>query len=161
MLEKHQDQLNKIIEVARIHLYRMDESWKIITHIQPINEQVYSNLSIEQAAFVDQYIFRFAKLQDLIGDKLFRLLLIVSYENIDRLTFKDILNKIEKLGIIESAEQWIEIRETRNDVSHEYPVISEEAIASLNNLFRLKPILERIFQNCLQCIRSQDIEIKH
>jgi hypothetical protein len=157
MLDKQQDHIKKLIEVALIHFYRMDEAWKVIGPLLPLNENVYTHLSSEQAAFIDQYIFRFAKVQDLIGEKLFRAMLKASLEDIERFTFKDVLNRIEKFGVIDSAELWLEIRETRNDISHEYPAISEEAIASLNTIFKLKPTLEQVFQNCLEYLKSQGV----
>ena len=144
------DQLKKIIDVCHIHLKRLNVAHQNIQSLFPITETVYQSLSGEKIAFLDQYIFRFAKLQDTIGDKLFKQILIISDEQVENLSFRDILNKIEKFGIINDRNEWIQMREIRNDVSHEYPVISDEAIVALNNIYQLKVRLEMVFESCLQ-----------
>ena len=147
---KNPDQLQKIIDVCHIHLRRLNVAHQNIQALFPITEPVYQALSAEKIAFIDQYIFRFAKLQDAIGDKLFKQILVVSDEQVENLSFRDILNKIEKFGIINDRNGWIQMREIRNDVSHEYPVISDEAIVALNSIYHLKEKLEMVFESCLQ-----------
>jgi len=62
---------------------------------------------------------RFGKLQDIIGSKIFPLILNLLEE--DAVAFIDKLNKLEKLGYIEDANWWIELREIRNKIAHYYP----------------------------------------
>ena len=42
--------------------------------------------------------------------------------------FIDRLNRLEKLSIIDDAEKWLNLREIRNLVSHEYPDNEKEVI---------------------------------
>ncbi|MCF6254130.1 MAG: hypothetical protein L3J38_05205 [Thiomicrorhabdus sp.] len=44
-------------------------------------------------------------------------------------TFLDNLNRLEKLGIIESAETWLQLRGLKNKMVHEY-IESPELLAS-------------------------------
>jgi len=67
----------------------------------------------------DMLTTRFGKLQDIIGSKIFPLILNLLEE--DAVAFIDKLNKLEKLGYIEDANWWIELREIRNKIAHYYP----------------------------------------
>ncbi|RLA24526.1 MAG: hypothetical protein DRQ62_04885 [Gammaproteobacteria bacterium] len=68
---------------------------------------------------------RFARLSDLLIQKMFRL--IDSLDLDDHGTVRDRINRAEKKGLIDSAEQFVLIRELRNTIAHEYdPVASEQ-----------------------------------
>jgi hypothetical protein len=62
---------------------------------------------------------RFGKLQDIIGSKIFPIILNLLEE--EAVAFIDKLNKLEKLGYIDDANWWIELREIRNKIAHDYP----------------------------------------
>jgi hypothetical protein len=70
---------------------------------------------------IDQLIYRFSKLQDTMGEKLFPIILSILEENVDGMPMIDIINKMEKLSIIESADNWLFLRKLRNELAHEYP----------------------------------------
>ena len=46
----------------------------------------------------------------------------------------DVLNRLEQLSIIDSAEKWIELSEVRNLITHDYPHLIEELVDGLNQL---------------------------
>jgi len=117
MTGKFSDQLKKIIDVCMVHRRRLNEAYSRIAFLFPLKEDRYGNCSSEMVAFIDQYIFCFAKLQSVTGEKLFKSILINSGEELDGLTFLDILSMIEKFGIIESVDDWLKIRDVRNGVS--------------------------------------------
>ena len=81
---------------------------------------------------VNSFLFNFSKLQDKIGSKLFKQVLY-ELKEIDTfsLTMIDVLHKLEMLNILDSAEQWEKLRETRNILAHEYPFDSEERIENI------------------------------
>ena len=85
-------------------------------------------------AFFDQLIYRFSKLQDSMGSCLFKQLLEALEEDISGLPFIDILNKMEKLSLLDHAKDWITLRQTRNTISHEYPFFKEVQMEELNLL---------------------------
>lgn len=67
---------------------------------------------------LDAFVSRFSRLQDTLGDKLLPALLAAlaeapasTIENLDR---------AERLGLINSADAWLEIRKLRNQMVHEY-----------------------------------------
>lgn len=67
---------------------------------------------------VDAFVTRFSRLQDTLGDKLLSELLEALGEN--RAILIDRLDKAEKLGWIQSSDQWMAIRQLRNQMIHEY-----------------------------------------
>lgn len=72
----------------------------------------------ELAERVDAFVARFSRLQDTLGDKLLPALLAAVGE--ERRTLVDRLDVAEKLGWIESSEEWMAIRKLRNRMVHEY-----------------------------------------
>lgn len=83
-----------------------------------------------------------------IGASLFPLTLQCLDEEVKGLPMTDILQKLEKLGFLESAHQWRLLRESRNIISHDYPLTLEETAAALNQVWedatRLITIYNRI-----------------
>ena len=47
---------------------------------------------------------------------------------------RDILNRLERFNIIPSADEWIYIRELRNEIAHDYPLYESEVVTILNEL---------------------------
>jgi hypothetical protein len=99
---------------------------------------------------IDQMVFRFTKLQDEIGTNTFRFLLEFLQEDIANKPFRDILNVLERLEIIDSADIWLTMREIRNDLTHEYPLMLDETIEKLNHLYNQIPILVHILVTIMQ-----------
>lgn len=81
---------------------------------------------------LNSFLFNFSKLQDKIGAKLFKKVLY-ELKEIDTfsLTMIDVLNRLEKLNILDTAEQWERLREIRNILAHEYPFDTEERIENI------------------------------
>jgi hypothetical protein len=67
---------------------------------------------------VEAFTSRFCRLQDTLGDKLLPALLKALGEP-DRALLIN-LEKAEKYGWLESSEQWIALRQLRNQMIHEY-----------------------------------------
>ena len=79
-----------------------------------------------------------------MGAKLFKSLLLYEGENIDK-PFLDILNRLEKMDII-NVDEWFEIRDLRNEISHEYDNNEKSVIEILNMIYELKDKLSNILQ---------------
>ncbi len=67
---------------------------------------------------LDAFVSRFGRLQDNLGDKFLPQLLSAMAERTGAAI--DNLDRAERLGWIESAETWLEIRKLRNQMVHEY-----------------------------------------
>lgn len=66
---------------------------------------------------VSALVERFGKLQDLLGN-VFRELLVLSGE--DATDMNDVLSRLEKVGVLDSADEWRALRALRNLGAHDY-----------------------------------------
>ncbi len=120
---------------AALHLDRMTEARGKIEHLLPITPGKIEGFSFEELAAIEMYTSRFCKLQDLLGAKIFPEILNIYGENIQELFFIDRLNRLEKMGVIESAQEWVYMRKLRNQFAHEYPDMPEFLANNLNIAF--------------------------
>jgi len=78
---------------------------------------------------VEAFVGRFGRLQDTVGDKLLPLLLVSLGEKISAVI--DNLDRAERLELIKSADEWMIMRNLRNQMIHEYvedPVVLASAM---------------------------------
>jgi uncharacterized protein with HEPN domain len=75
---------------------------------------------------VEAFVGRFGRLQDTVGDKLLPILLAALGEKTSAAI--DNLDRAERLGLIESVDDWITMRNLRNQMVHEY--VEDPAILS-------------------------------
>ncbi|MEI7831236.1 MAG: hypothetical protein WCI31_15770 [Prolixibacteraceae bacterium] len=114
----------------------------------PLNRDNYYLMDEETIGFLDQYIFRFSKLQDSMGSRLFPLTLEALAEPVADMAFIDMLNRLEKLEILDSALSWVQLRKVRNEIAHEYPSSLIERIEGINHLFDMLEMLAQIIERC-------------
>ncbi|MDD5460316.1 MAG: hypothetical protein PHG00_01585 [Methylococcales bacterium] len=77
----------------------MNSAYLKISVFMPLDANKYEQLTDDEIEHIDQFLFRFAKLQDSIGDRLFILILeFLKEENIRNKRFIDILNDSNSLG---------------------------------------------------------------
>lgn len=115
-------------QMARLEfLARVTE--KECLHLLATDTRLFGNLFTEEEAQkieadpilaerLDAFVSRFGRLQDTVGDKLLPALLTALAEKTGPAI--DNLDKAEKLGFIESADGWMEMRRLRNQMVHEY-----------------------------------------
>ena len=112
----------------------------------PLNKQGYLNLTEQNITDIDQFLYRFGKLQDAVGEKLFTaILMFLREEKIRSKSFIDILNRLEKLEILDSKDDWFELRKIRNDLSHNYDDNPAEMASAINYIYEKKDTLESIY----------------
>lgn len=75
---------------------------------------------------VEAFVGRFGRLQDTVGDKLLPLLLSAMGEKTSAVI--DNLDRAERLGLIASADEWMTMRNLRNQMVHEY--VEDAAVLS-------------------------------
>ena len=123
----------------------MNLAYKKIEIFLPFNNINYKDLNDDSIGNIDSFLFRFTKLQDTIGQKLFTLFLKFLEEEVEIMSFLDILNRLEKLEYITSSKNWILIRKIRNEITHEYSKETSYIIQNLNIIFSYKDELIEIF----------------
>ena len=139
------ERLEREFDVCDKHILRINEALEGLGVNIPMSADCYSNLTTEQVRCIDQFIFRFSKLQDSMGAKIFRYILEYLDEDITALPMRDILNRLERYLIIPSADEWPYIRELRNEISHDYPLLETDVAAILNELFSKTDIIFSIY----------------
>jgi len=133
--------LERLFRECDTHQARMMSAYQKIQHKLPLQPVNYLQLNEEDITHIDQFLFRYAKLQDAIGQRLFKAMLILLQEEVEHLPFLDMLNRLEKLNLIASAEKWQELREIRNAISHEYDDSPELMVQVLNAIFASNKVL--------------------
>jgi uncharacterized protein with HEPN domain len=143
-LEKHRERL--------VYSKKKIESWN------RIDEKILQNP--EKVETIDSFIFRFSKLQDSMGEKLFPLTLEFLGEEVRNKPFIDILNRLERLELIESAQKWKELRELRNILTHTYPWETEIIIDTVKIALKKSEELIRTLDKFKDFLKARGLEIK-
>lgn len=113
------ERLKKIFYECQKHIQRIDSSSMKMAAFMPLSQSRYDALNEDEIEHLDQFLFRFLKLQDAIGQKLFKTILFVLKEDIENKPFIDILNRLDKLELIQDIDAWMELRNIRNSLAHE------------------------------------------
>jgi len=136
------------LEESFRHLKRVENAFLELTKkfSFPIQKSSFQKIleSNQYLAYSDQIIYRFSKLQDNMGAKLFKSLLLYQGENVNR-PFLDILNQLEKIEII-NVDEWFEIQDLRNEIAHDYSSNDDVTIDILNTILELKDDLRKILE---------------
>jgi len=146
--------LQTSVQKCNLHLKRLKYATGQMVGLFPITVDEYNAVSEATIGNIDQMVYRFTKLQDEIGSNTFRLLLEFLQEDIANKPFRDILNILERLQIIETVDTWLFLREIRNDLAHEYPMMLDETIEKLNHLYNQLPLMEHILATIEQKFQS-------
>ncbi len=95
----------------------------------------------DHSEMLDAFVSRYGRLQDTLGDKLLPAMLRASLEKIG--SQLDNLLRAEKLGWIESTQAWIELRELRNRLVHEYMESADDLLSALQQALQDVHILSK------------------
>ncbi|MDY0330909.1 MAG: hypothetical protein RBR52_10480 [Thiomonas sp.] len=87
---------------------------------QPIDARWVQALDAypERAERLEAFVSRYGRMQDTIAQKLLPRWLLALAEEPGSLL--EVLNRAERLGVIENTDQWLEARQLRNRLVHEY-----------------------------------------
>ncbi len=146
------------LDVCKRHADRLTWAMSQLSRKFPLSSDAITALNDTELAVLDQFSTRFAKLQDAMGAKLFPAVLELTKEQGNYPAFLDKLNRLEKIGAIESAEQWLILREMRNEFSHDYPDDPALQAAILNKAYPLASELLTIL-NKIQLFASNYVNV--
>ncbi len=99
--------------------------------ITPLSLEALTSLAPQKIDAIDLMLKRFENVFE-AGRRLFRAALLLWEEPQDGLSYIDVLNRLEKIGILESAQQWREVGRTRNAVVHEYAMRPDDQVKAIN-----------------------------
>ena len=146
--------LKEYLYQCDIHIKRINYAYNKMRDFMPLNYASYELLGDEEIEHIDQLIFRFSKLQDTIGAKLFPEILKLLGEDIKPMSFIDRLNRLEELGFVKKDE-WMYLREIRNSVAHEYFSNIYQIVDSLNELYSSVDKIKAIYENIKNLLRKR------
>lgn len=126
------DSLQEILKICQLHADRLTWSIAYLSKHFPLSASTLDCFDDTELAVLDQFSTRFSKLQDFMGAKLFPAVLELTKEPGSLNAFLDKLYRLEKIGALPSAEQWLKLREIRNAFSHDYPEDAELQAETLN-----------------------------
>ena len=152
-----QKRLKLYFQETQKHIDLIEESLDVLKDALPIKN--YDDLAQLQRFALNALIFRFSKLQDIIGAKIFRNYLEYSGYNTAEKSFFDILKEIEKEGIVD-IDSWDILREIRNKIAHDYPEELDEMLEGINLFIEksseLVTIAKKLEQKFYEIERKRD-----
>jgi len=141
IMNKYQVNLESVLSECEKHTKRINIASATLQKIMPLDNEKYQGLDDITIAIIDQFLFRFSKLQDAIGKRLFNNILLFLGEDIKPLSAIDRLNRLEQLNLLKSKNIWQDLREMRNNLAHEYEQEDKKLIAFLNIIWLQKEAL--------------------
>lgn len=139
--------LKKYLRESDKHNSRLNRAYSKMQSFMPLTAKSIQKLTEDEIEHIDQYLYRFAKLQDVIGEKIFPALLSFLGEDISKSSFIDIFNRLEQLEIVSDYDRWVKLRLVRNELSHEYEEEPDTNAEKLNRIFNLKTDLEKYLED--------------
>ena len=142
-----------VFEELDIHFKQIDAIIPQINKLIPLSKDDFDNTEIVKT--LDSFIYRFIKIQDKMGDKLFPEFLKILQEYNPNMSLLDMLNDLERFEIINRTENWIDYRKLRNNLTHEYPGNETEIIESINLALNVYEEMKKIYHKILQDIENR------
>lgn len=118
------------------HLSRLERVKGILDAFFPLTVEKFKKLRDEEIGYIDQFIYRFTRLQDSLGTRLLPALHSLLEGGQTPLPFLDVLNRLEQLGVVSSVADWQFFRGLRNNLAHDYPETLNQTVMTLNTLLR-------------------------
>jgi hypothetical protein len=148
-----QEHLAFHIKTSNTHARRLQGALKNVKKLMPITADTLANLSDNKMGQIDMLSGRFSKLQDLIGAKIFPIILEI--HEVEEFSFKSRLTILNQKGFLDDITLWLHLRDLRNDLTHDYPDDDEETAKCIAKLLvdaqalltfweQLKPKLENL-----------------
>ena len=104
--------LDDLLNECDLHLLALQEAMARCPQTLTVDD--FATRNPDLVAALDQFAYRFTKLQDAMSVQLFRrFALDVLREPVESLPIIDILNLLERYGYLPSVARWQEIREIR------------------------------------------------
>lgn len=119
--------LVRVVRKECKHLTATDQ--RLFADLFTLEQATRLEEDLDLAERVEAFVGRFGRLQDTVGDKLLPLLLATLGEKPSAAI--DNLDRAERLGLIKSADDWMSMRNLRNQMVHEYvedPVVLSSAL---------------------------------
>ena len=138
-MKKSRLRLKSYLAEMRRHSEHIIEAKEVL----PLEIADYDSLSQLEKFALNTLIFRFSKLQDLLGSKVFRTYLDSIGFVVEEASFFEILKEIGKEGIVD-IDTWNFLRELRNEIAHDYPEEFDERVEKVNLFIQKSDLLVEV-----------------
>ena len=149
-IENPKDLIIQNFKLASKAIIRLKQSLKKA----PVEKDLFTD---EEWETIDALTSRYARASDILFNKVFR--------SIDHLEFSeggtllDVANRSEKRGIIESVREMRELKDIRNEISHEYA--EEDMIDFYKEILKASKVLLEIYEKtALYLISHYNIKLQ-
>lgn len=122
--------LQHIQTVCQGHAEALSEALQDM-QLRALSADDYSHMSKSDRRLLDQFAYRYTRLQDDMGARLMPAVLKALGEDIAPLSAIDRFTRLEQLGWLPSADEWLTLRQIRNQFSHDYPDSAAERFERL------------------------------
>ncbi len=137
------------------HLEKLKESEHYLQRIRPFTAETMSTINKDDVLHLDQFIYRFTKLQDSMARRLLPSLYVLLEADTEPRPFLDVLHRLEQLNVITSVETWQRFRNLRNNLAHDYPENMQQTANTLNELLESWHELEEIYTQACDAYRKR------
>jgi hypothetical protein len=111
----------------------------------PMDADAIDRLGRVERREVDGLLKQVENLQDTLGGRVFRGILLAGDEDVAGLTPRDVANRMAALGVIVDAAAWRRLNDLRNRLAHEYPLDRARQTLLVNDAFAaIGPLLETL-----------------
>ncbi len=122
--------LMQIHAVCQTHAETLAEALQDL-QLRALTLDDYSHLVKEDRRLLDQFAYRYTRLQDDMGARLMPAVLKALGEDIGPMSAIDRFTRLEQLGWLDSADEWLAMRHVRNQFAHDYPDSATERFERL------------------------------
>ena len=112
-------------------------------------------LGKDDRRLLDQFAYRYTRLQDDMGNRLMPAALRAMGEEIASLSMLDRLDRLEQLGWVPASDEWMDLRRIRNEFTHEYPESAQERFERLQLAIKSAHRILELFAGIDDKIRTQ------
>jgi hypothetical protein len=139
--------LQQAANTCRVHRQALEEALSDLGQ-RALAAADLDRLSKDDRRLLDQFAYRYTRLQDDMGNRLMPAALLAMGEEVSSKSMLDCLDRLEQLDWLPSSDEWMELRRIRNEFTHEYPDTVAERFhrleLALASARRLLEILRRM-----------------
>lgn len=136
---------------------RIIASKSILTPFMPIDPAWLEEAGVLEYMPFDAFIQQFGSMQDALHGPVFRSVLELEQYTDKPKTPRDLADLMEKLGIVEDAAAWHELRKLRNALAHEYTDQRVTQARRLNEAYRAIDDLIAVFNRVRAYVTSKGL----
>ena len=134
--------MNEVIEATiksaiaenDVHQHYIERCRDLLSPIFPLDVPHFSLLDEAAIGHIDQFIYRFTRMQDSLGTRFLPSLHGWLENSCSPQPFIDVLHRLEQLGVLTSGQTWQFFRNLRGSLVHDYPDSADQTITTLNIL---------------------------